>query len=381
MLKVNHVAGLALVTGMTMMSSANAGEYQCRIFDSALRIAVEVKKEGHTLPCEVISEDDRDGRVILFSAQYDRDYCPKRLEDKRTQLEESGWVCNRTSETNIVRGTSKTEVASIAVAVSKKPEPLPDGTVTTESRYCRQDDKSRLLKIQVEDVDRGKPCQLIYWAEDDQSDTGHLLWHAEHDAEFCTKRLGFIVDKWEGEGWQCQVGEDGLPDTGDNELQTTALSSPASEEPAPSPSIDAPQASNTISSELLQSVIDADARRISEWMEVEPDIEIAGHGDLDGDGTDDAVVFLAYQSEDLAYRQYLMSYLVTDDTYELAGVKLLTGMSSQPRQAKVQEIDDGVIWLSVPGTEVGQPKPVGYILKDQQLVKIDPSEPAESASN
>ena len=51
---------LVLASSVTawMASGAVAAEYQCRKSDSSLRIAIEVKKAGHTLPCEVIAEDE-----------------------------------------------------------------------------------------------------------------------------------------------------------------------------------------------------------------------------------------------------------------------------------------------------------------------------------
>ena len=116
-------------------------------------------------------------------------------------------------------------------------------------------------------------------------------------------------------------------------------------------------------------------------MEVEPNIEVAARGDLNADGNDDAVVLLAYQSDQAAYRQYLMSYLVADETYELAGVKLLTGVSPPPDHAKVEQIDQGIIWLSLPGSSGSRLNPVGYMLRNQQLVEVDTSQKAETTPN
>ena len=128
----------------------------------------------------------------------------------------------------------------------------------------------------------------------------------------------------------------------------------------------------------LESVIAADAERIGEWMEVEPAIEIAARGDLNGDGSDDAVVFLAYQSDQAAYRQYLMSYLVDDDGYELASVKLLTDVGPPPAQARVEQIDKGVIWLTLPDEDGAASQQTGYRLQDQQLVEVDAQSPTNT---
>ena len=129
----------------------------------------------------------------------------------------------------------------------------------------------------------------------------------------------------------------------------------------------------------LEAIIAADAERIGEWMEVDPAIEIAAHGDLNDDGKDDAVVFLTYQSGQAAYRQYLMSYLVTDDRYELASVKLLTRVRAPLEQAQVKEIDNGTIWLPLPGGDGLETAQTGFQLRDEELVEID-SDPA-SISN
>ena len=130
----------------------------------------------------------------------------------------------------------------------------------------------------------------------------------------------------------------------------------------------------------LEAVIAADAERIGEWMDVEPAIEIAARGDLNDDGSDDAVVFMAYQSEQSAYRQYLMSYLVADRGYELAGVKLLTGVNPPPAQARVQQIEQGVIWLEVPDRDGAASRQTGYRLSNQQLVEVRPEDSADASN-
>jgi hypothetical protein len=416
----------ALACGLSAFSavSAAAGEYQCRRDDSAVRIAVEVEKPGHTLPCEVIAEDDRGERALLYSAQYDRDYCPDRLEKTRSDLEDKGWACQKTSDINIVEGTgllrpadeieAEDVLAEEVPAEESRPARGPGDVIIADARSCRRGDSLRRLRIEVEDPKSGKPCSLVYWSEDDRSETGEQLWRAEHDAEFCPKRLGFIVQKWIGEGWRCNAADDvavqsaavAAPETPETEappaaepvpvvaaVETSEPEAPnaaAPVEPDPAPAATIPSAT-AIEKALpaaggvdpkLQAVIEADAERIGAWMEVEPNIQIAGRGDLNADGRDDAVVFLAYQSEQSVYRQYLMSYLAGDDAYQLAGVKLLTGVSPPPAQAKVEQIDDGIIWLNLADeTGTRRQQSIGYVLRDQQLVEIDTPEHAKSTSN
>jgi hypothetical protein len=379
-----------------------AGEYQCRRDDSAVRIAVEVPKAGHTLPCEVVAEDDRGERAVLYSAQFDRDYCPERLERTRADLEGKGWACEKSSDINIVEGFGEIRPPDQLRAEESGPESGPDGVTITDGRLCQLGDGIRRIRIEVEDPLRGKPCSLVYWSETDRSKKGQRLWRAEHDAEFCPNRLGFIVQKWQDEGWRCNVDQGFGQSASLQEAETPPDVSPIPavatvEAPEPLPSepavadVSEPEAADIAKAEVplpvdaldpkLQAVIEADARRIGEWMEVEPNIEIAAHGDLNADGRDDAVVFLAYQSEQAVYRQYLMSYLVADDTYELAGVKLLTGVNPPPAEARVDQIDDGIIWLSLPSDNGTRQQPMGYVLRDQQLVEIDASEHAKSTSN
>ncbi|MGI9433523.1 MAG: hypothetical protein ACR2Q4_01625 [Geminicoccaceae bacterium] len=425
-LRIFGVAGLAVMLNTV---PAAAVEYQCQLGDSFIRLAVEVGKEGHTLPCEVIAEDDKGERVTLFRAQYDRNYCPQRIENRRAEIEEKGWTCRKSSDDYVVKGTGKLQPAENAAALTtsedrttndngtKVEETSADeitegeevsvatkaaeivetgagvaetGAEVAETRECRRGDDVRLLKIKVDDPERGKPCELIYWAEDDRSEEGKLLWRAEHDADFCPTRLNFILQKWSVEGWQC----DDQPTTAAAEpaeptepiTTATAESTDEPETASPAPVATAETGATTLAAPTaapvdpeLQAVIEADAKRIGEWMEVEPAIEVAARGDLNDDGSEDAVVFLAYQSDHAAYRQYLMSYLVADESYELASVKLLTGVNPPPAHAKVEQIDKGVIWLNLPNDSDTEQNPTGYVLRDQQLIEID--EPAPETPN
>jgi hypothetical protein len=126
----------------------------------------------------------------------------------------------------------------------------------------------------------------------------------------------------------------------------------------------------------LRAAIDADARRIGEWMSVEPAAELAAEGDLNGDGLADAVVFLTYRTDDDAFRQYLMGYVAEDDGYTLSGVRLLTDAGPPPDQATVEKIDQGVIWLHLPGRDATDPAGsdrLTFTLDNDQLVELDPA--------
>lgn len=393
-----------LVSGMTVcwVAQAEAAEYQCQKADSSVRIAVEVKKAGHTLPCEVIAEDDKGERAVLFKAQFDRNYCPTRLERTRGDLESDGWSCQKTSDVNVVRRDGGADESAVEQAVVGPPtvpqggnlQPVQDGKYILTSRQCRNGGETRLIHIEVDNPSNRKPCELVYWADGDVSNPGQLLWRAEHDADFCPRRLETIVTKWIGDGWQCG--------SGDVEFETAAVETLPAPAPADEPTPETTEAIDVTALEAdaptlqeieaveqlpaedgtddtggapdtaLEAIIAADAERIGQWMEVEPDIEIAARGDLNDDGADDAVVFLAYQSDQSVYRQYLMSYLVADGGYELASVKLLTGVKAPPAQARVEEIDKGVIWLTLPDDDgAATAAPTGYKLKDQQLIEVD----------
>ncbi|MEM7043032.1 MAG: hypothetical protein AAF543_09500 [Pseudomonadota bacterium] len=371
-------------------SNASAVEFQCRKLDSSLRIAVEVKKAGHTLPCEVVAEDDRGDRAVLYSAQYDRDYCPSRIEKTKDELEQEGWSCQQTSTVNVVRGqTTSTDQVNQQASVEEDNTSGSGGALVTgnartilASHQCRQGDDLRSIRIEAENSESGKPCELIYWQDGDQSKPGQLLWRAENDATFCPRRLEIIVGKWTSEGWRC-AAEDTTTAALDASPALVA-DSEGEEDQAPSAETVAGISSNDVDGSTLDAdpalaaVVTADAKRIGEWMEVDPDIEIAARGDLNDDGSDDAVVFLAYQSDQSAYRQYLMSYLVAGNGYELASVKLLTGVNPPPAQARVDEIDKGVIWLTLPDEDNTTPSQTGYRLRDQQLVEVDAKPEAEA---
>lgn len=404
MLRFARAASLALGALPFAAIQAFSGEYQCQQDGSALRIAIEVKKAGHTLPCEVVLEEDRGEVSVLYSAQFDRDYCPERLEKTRAELEADGWICRQSSVANIVHGTGEIRpVNDVAVSESADeaaPETIESVTqdgvaIVTDSRSCSLKGDSRRLRIEVEDPQKGRPCSLIYWSETDQSQDGQLLWRAEHDADFCTKRLGFIVEKWTDEGWRCDIGggiNEAAPlrpapsDDEGSEQQVAAIAperEPVEEQEPPDVQA-APVEDEDTTSPLdttLQAIIEADAARIGEWMEVEAKAEVVGQGDLNADGADDVVVFLGYQSDQSSYRQYLMSYLAVGGTYELAGVKLLTGVQPPPAEARLERIDQGVIWLTLADSEGARLDPIGYELRDQQLVPTGGREQADVISN
>jgi hypothetical protein len=180
-----------------LAAKAEAAEYQCEKIDSSLRIAVEVKKAGHTLPCEVIAEDDKGERAVLHSAQFDRDYCPSKLEETRSKLEGEGWTCLQSSDVNVVRregAATGNDVDEASINLTPVPQggdilPIQDGKYVLDSRQCRKGREERLIHIEVDDPYDRKPCELIYWADGDVSKQGQLLWRAQHDADFCPKRL------------------------------------------------------------------------------------------------------------------------------------------------------------------------------------------------
>ena len=368
---------LTVVSGVVALTAneAAAAEYQCRKDSSALRIAVEVKKAGHTLPCEVTAEDDRGRRNVLYSAQFDRAYCPERIAQTRVELEQDGWTCLQTSAVNVVKRAVAGEVDERPIAALQldnvQDDDVPQAAVVNRvvaaSRQCRNGADTRLISIVVEDPSSGKPCELIYWADGDQNKLGERLWRAEHDASFCPRRLDTIVGKWAADGWQCEISDvetaslDGTPDAA---IDPNAQTQPASNDRE---SI----VGDPLTDPALKAVVAADAERIGKWMEVDPAIEIAARGDLNNDGADDAVVFLTYQSDQAAYRQYLMGYLMAGDGYELASVKLLTGVSPPPAQARVDQIDEGVIWLTLPDEDDSTPNQTGYRLNDQELVEVE----------
>lgn len=373
------VRTLIFISGVAVWGTAEAVEYRCQKKDSSLRIAVEVKKAGHTLPCEVIAEDDRGERAVLYRAQYDREYCPSRIEKTRTELEGEGWRCERSSDINIVSeafGNGRE-----ADDGDTAPRQAANGKTITASRRCRLGNLERAIRVEVENPASGTPCELIYWSDGDQSVGGELLWRAVHDAEFCPSRLNVIIEKWSAEGWSCD-GADGTETAAlTQDVATTPRTPVTSDEPdAAGEEVEALPESDDGDTEL-EAVVEKDARRIGEWMEVDPDIEIAARGDLNDDGSEDAVVVLAYQSEQSAYRQYLMSYLGAEGGYKLAGVKLLTGVDAPPANAKVEQIDKGVIWLSMPGPSGETSEPLGYKLANEQLVEVDTRSPSSVAAD
>lgn len=176
------------------------------------------------------------------------------------------------------------------------------------------------------------------------------------------------------------------PDTAsiaDDDLQSAFLASLSGE---PSPAAGYPLTSITGAddssatsgiSPALMSIIITDAERIGDWMSALPAVDIAVQGDLNDDGHDDAVVVLTDQSDQAAYGQYLLSYVTVEKGYELVSFKLMTDVSQPPTEAKVEDIDDGVIWVTLPDQDGSSHTETGYRLRDRNLVEVSSSK-AES---
>ncbi|NJO38939.1 MAG: hypothetical protein HC871_16735 [Rhizobiales bacterium] len=161
---------LALAASLAALTAAEAAavEYTCRKQDSSLRLALEVLRPGHTLPCEVVVENDRGERAVLFSAQYDRDYCPSRIEKTRAEVEQEGWICEKTAAEPIAQ-TSDLPAGGVAgqaeVAAPERSDTSagevqaldPDRTIVASQR-CSKDGLSRQLMIEVDDPARARPA-------------------------------------------------------------------------------------------------------------------------------------------------------------------------------------------------------------------------------
>jgi hypothetical protein len=132
-------------------------------------------------------------------------------------------------------------------------------------------------------------------------------------------------------------------------------------------------------SAVLEAIIEQNLIRLNDGVEGRFTADIAGYGDLDGDGLEDGVVFFTYESERLKHARFVAAYLYDGESYDLAANKPLASSDVNIHSADVDAIEDGVISLRLSVLEPGDASccPSGQrqqwlALRDGQLVEVTP---------
>jgi hypothetical protein len=317
---------------------------------------------------------------------------------------------------------------------------LADRAAASETRCVRGDDAIRRVEIAARDPDRDVACEVVYWKDTEQPGVRTVLWSAQTDAAFCSRKAEELVDTLVGGGWSCTAaGEE--PRSASREAPPVAAPEPpvdrtgpaaaeqrtgpnaaeqrtgptAAEDRAPAPSQEAdsgggrqedapalraalaPQqdaaepdeaaAAEAPAGTALDAIIEQNLVRLNDGVDGRFAAEIARYGDLDGDGLDDGLVFFTYESQRLGQARFVAAYLFDGESYALAATKPLAGSDDSVHSAEIESIEDGVISVRLNVLEPGDAAccPSGLrredlVLRGGQLIEARTASSAQGRS-
>lgn len=266
---------------------------------------------------------------------------------------------------------------------------------------CAKKDDVRLIEIRFEDDQQSLPCRVIYRPEAESDTVGTVSWPNFGDVEGCVAQAEEVVTSLTEEGWTCSADvtatlatsaakiakeadaeaavavatADALPS---EPAQTGANAAPLEDPPArliDNPDLSAP-------SPDLIALIKNDLQQLDSTLDGRLEAQIAEYGDLNADDIADALVLYSYTSPQPAYRQFLAAYLFDGETHQLTATKPVGGSAQATMDAKIEDIDQGIVHLSMQTYEPGDSaccptgtRRIALALRDLDLVEIDQNTP------
>ena len=292
------------------------------------------------------------------------------------------------------------------------------GTVAANDYRCvREDQTVRRIEVAVADSVQNVTCEVVYWKDTEQPGVRRVLWSAQTDAAYCTRKADELVATLEGGGWSCAPVEGAITEAARETTPAVAYSTeaeladpaaaarlgsgrneakeaePANREPPAIRAALAPQRSEPQSDAgaagatedkpaeaVLEAIVGQHLVRLNDDVEGRFFADIGGYGDLDGDGLKDGLVFFTYESEELRPARFVAAYLYDGKTYAMAAQKPVAGGDLNVHSADVDSIDDGVISLRLSVLEPGDAsccpsseRQQRLVLRDGQLVEVTSS--------
>ncbi len=239
----------------------------------------------------------------------------------------------------------------------------------TNEYQCRRGDLLRRVQLGGGAGGQPLPCEVVYWKDTEHPGRGQILWNAATDQQYCEDKASAFVEQLRGWGWRCE-----------------RLGEPQGE-PADAPAAMVwPQVKPTVGVGLrnpsraampgdaaaLAAVIEGTIASLGQLHPGDFQGEVADHGDLDGDGFEDAVVIITYQAGGETV-QYLVAYLFDGEGYRSGAARNLGGWFDEPYQGSVEQIVDGEIQvkLQVGGAPAAWSQPAAFVLQEGRLVRRD----------
>lgn len=95
---------------------------------------------------------------------------------------------------------------------------------------CSNGTSVRRVEVVAENRERGVPCEVVYWKDDEAPGVRNVLWSARTDAKFCLQKADDLAERLESGGWRCKLVNSTDSAAAADQAPTPA---PAPREPAP----------------------------------------------------------------------------------------------------------------------------------------------------
>lgn len=241
---------------------------------------------------------------------------------------------------------------------------------------------ARHIEIEVADLETGLPCRVV---DRPNATSRNILWRAEFEEDFCRRKAEETRLLLQDRGWACR--RQNADERQDLVQATTTRSDERSHlvaawrcveglppiertvavhPPVPSAKPDRPERrSASWDDELLQEAVEGDLATIGrEVIDDETAIDTA-LGDLNDDGSDDAIVILTRDADRGPSHRMLMAYLRSGDAYNLVDVWVLDAPAAGAQGDLTLAIENGRVRLET-CCEAKQ-DPTVLILADRKL--------------
>lgn len=217
---------------------------------------------------------------------------------------------------------------------------------------------TRHIEIEVDDLERGLPCNVV---DRRTPDARNILWRAEFEEGFCRQKAEETRLVLQAQGWACR------PTSADErrDLATRPSNPPfvvaawrclKGLKPRPQLTSDRPPVpaarpiaqrnpATSWGNEPLRAAVKRDLSAIGQDVIGGETIVDAELGDLNDDGIDDAVVILTRETKRGAPHRMLMAYLQDTEAYSLVDVWVLKTSDDQGDGKLDLVIEDGAVHL------------------------------------
>jgi hypothetical protein len=237
-----------------------------------------------------------------------------------------------------------------------------------EAFTCRSHKLERRVELRHAERASRLPCQVVYWRDGTQPDSGKPVWEAENDYGFCIEQTQALLQRLEDSGWSCEKLRPDQPavETAEAAEAIPALAPRGLAELLPQAPADRGK---------LDRALARDLSRLAELSAPGARFEIAAAelGDLDRDGDADAAVLLTYLADQRQPAQFLMTYRFDGDTFQPTAKTYLGSVGAGG--SVIERVDDGAIelWLELPEPEEGvRRQRQTFVLQDATLLRQSP---------